>query len=367
MDNRTIAWIKLGLMRFIGPVKAAALVDALGSPENIFKAKRNDLAPVTGIGPSVADRIIAERRNIDVDKELEAVRRHGVTVITVDDGAYPQALKSIYDPPYVLYVKGGFGNGGQKFFAMVGTRRPSEYGKESASKIARALARAGLTVVSGMARGIDTVSHAGAIDAGGRTIAVLGTGVDVVYPPENGDLYERIAENGAVISEFPMGTAGVRQNFPRRNRIISGLSSGVLVVEAGIKSGALITAEFALEQGREVFSLPGRIDDERAAGTIKLIKEGAVPVTGAQDIMDTLGETVKNTGQSATVVRDIRALSENEKAVFDILSPEPIHVDTMADRLGVDQGTLMSALLGLQIKKVIKEMPGKRFVKMNSN
>lgn len=281
------ALVSLNMVGEIGTIRLKRLLAYFGQPENILKAPQEKLTVVFGIGEKIAQKIHALKKE-NLEKEFALVKKLGLKIITQDDQVYPENLKNIYDPPMLLYVKGELKPEDKLSMAIVGSRRASFYGLSCAEKFASDLAGKGITIVSGMARGIDSYAHKGALKAGGRTIAVIGSGFNNIYPPENKKLAEEIAKCGAVISEFPLDMLPKKENFPRRNRIISGLSLGVLVVEAARNSGALITADFALEQGREVFALPGKVDSNTSFGTNGLIKQGAKLVSGVDDILEEL-------------------------------------------------------------------------------
>jgi len=298
-----------------------------------------------------------------LNKELLLIERFGLQIIAIDDAQYPENLKNIYNPPGVLYVKGELLPEDFYSIAIVGSRRASLYGQDIALLLARQLAERSFTITSGMARGIDTHAHRGALKSGGRTIAVLGCGINIVYPPENESLIKEVSKSGAVISEFPINTPPHRQNFPIRNRIISGLSLGVVIVEAAQKSGSLITASLALEQGREVFSVPGRIDNPNSCGTLRLIKDGAKVVENVEDILEEIrtlpiDQKEKEKDRSKNI-----KLTEEENVVFSLISKEPRYLDDIKDGCDLDFAKFNKALLDLQLKKAIKELPGKKFVK----
>lgn len=284
--------------------------------------------------------------------------------INLKDSEYPENLKNIYKPPSEIYIRGSILPQDKNAIAIVGTRRATYYGLEQCRKLSYDLALRGITIVSGMARGIDTAAHKGALQAGGRTIAVLGSGHDHVYPPENKNLYDKIVESGAVISEFKSDTRPFKANFPRRNRIISGLAIGVVVVEAPERSGALITANFALEQGREVFAMPGNINSAKSSGTNKLIKEGAKLIEGIEDIFDELGnafDTKKIDEHKSPKPAD---LSSAEKMIYDTLEDDPKSIDEISEILHLSTQEASLVLLKLELKKLIKTLPGNNFIKV---
>ena len=265
MDSRE-ALVALNLLPDIGPVRVRNLLSRFGSAQAVLAATQADLSQVDKVGFKAANNIIRWRELIDLDGELRRIDQFGANIVTTDDSDYPALLRQIYDPPLVLYVRGTLRPEDAYAIAMVGTRQSTLYGRQTAERLARQLAASGVTVVSGGARGIDSASHEGALQSGGRTIAVLGTGLDIVYPAENVKLYQRIAELGAVITQFPFGRKGDKQSFPIRNRIVAGMTQGTVVVEANRASGALITANFAAEYGRTVYAVPGRVDSPRSAG-----------------------------------------------------------------------------------------------------
>jgi DNA processing protein len=298
--------------------------------------------------------------------------------ISVDDAEYPKILKTLHRPPKALYVNGSFKEEDDFAVAIVGSRRASRYGIEMSEKLGYDLALRGVTVVSGMARGIDSAAHRGALKAKGRTIAVMGSGHDHIYPPENEDLYKKITESGAVISEFENDVSPIPRNFPIRNRIISGLSLGIVVVEAAKNSGALITTDFALEQGREVFAVPGKISSITSAGTHGLIKDGAKLVQSAEDIMEELGlrEVSPMAGKDRELAEEkvakktaryvYNSLTDDERRVYKILSDEPLYIDDVMKESGVELSKASKVLLALELKRLIKELPGKRFIRTES-
>ena len=289
MDNDKIKLILLNMVEGLGIIKLKALLEEFKTPENILKAHLNDLVKVEGISKNIAENITSCESAYNIDKELELIKSHNVEVLTIFDEGYPEILKEIYDPPIVLYVKGTLQEKNDLSLGVVGSRKCSQYGIKSTKELVASLKDYDITIVSGLARGIDSAAHRAAIDNKLSTIAVLGSGLNCMYPPENSKLADQVAKHGAVISEFPMRTKPLKHNFPRRNRIISGLSKGVVVIEAAERSGALITVDFALEQGRDVFAMPGPVDSESSYGTNRLIKQGAKLIDSAEDILSELG------------------------------------------------------------------------------
>ena len=356
--------MKLNYIRDLGAVRIKRLLDCFGTFENILSAKENELKQVFGIGDKLSREICGI--DLDVDKEFKKLSDREIEVVTVYDEGYPENLKSLYDPPFLLYVKGKIIPDDRYAISIVGTRKPTPYGRSVAGRISYDLSKKNVTVVSGMARGIDTFAHEGALKAGGRTIAVLGSGLDVCYPPENRRLLERIAASGAVISEYPLSTMPDKRNFPVRNRIISGLGLGTLVVEAAEKSGALITADAALEQGRDVFAVPGNITSLYSAGTNALIKQGAALVSGCEDILkeiDCLAGRVDAPGKKSEEGSQISGLSSNEKKVYDILSFEPAQIDFLSLESGFSIKEISVILMSLEMKGKIDEVQGKRYIR----
>lgn len=343
------------------------------NPEAILNATERKLREVPGLGNTLIQKIVSWRKEINIEKELELIAKEDIRVLTIEDSRYPIALSKIFDPPMVLYVKGELLPKDLAAVAIVGSRRPSIYGKITAEKLGRELGARGLTIVSGMARGIDSAVHKGALSSGGRTIAVLGSGLGIIYPAENEALAREISRNGAVISEFPMLTAPGRGNFPRRNRIVSGLSLGVVVVEAARRSGALITVDCALEQGKEVFAVPGRIDSPISWGTNNLIQQGAKIATTSDSIIEELEPLLRNLipKQIEGETRELKesapeklrpALEGNEKRLYELLS-DTKDIDAVIAESGLPASKVSSTLITLQIKKLIKEFPGKIFAR----
>ncbi|MDO9574004.1 MAG: DNA-processing protein DprA [Candidatus Contubernalis sp.] len=353
-------WAALAKISCLGSIRLLNLIKSMSSAKEVWHSSSEDLERVQGITPKISQTIVEERPKMDVDGSWQEIKAKGIQVITYEDEAYPESLKHIHAPPALLYVKGTalFEKG--KRVAVVGTRKCTSYGKKMAMEISRTLAEQGFTVVSGMARGIDTLAHISCLKAGGSTIAVLGSGLDVIYPRENEGLSKRIIEKGALISEFPPGTKPLPRNFPMRNRIISGLSLGIVVVESAEKSGALITADCALEQGREVFAVPGNVDSPYSRGCNRLIKEGAVLLESPIDILQELGYDVIY----ESLAQEIVSLTSQEEKLLNFLTPQPTQVDSLRAQCGLSSRQLNTLLTLLELKKLIKQLPGKYFVRI---
>jgi len=355
-------WIALNMLSDIGPVLARRLLTAFGSPENIFQASLRKLKTIEDIGDERAKRIIEFDQWEAVQKEIDGIMKNNVKLITLNDSSYPEGLRHLHDAPLILYIKGNIKETDRYAVAMVGSRTPTHYGIHVAEKMSYALASYGLTIVSGMARGIDSASHRGALKAKGRTVAVLGSGIDVPYPPENRGLMDAIASSGAVISEFPLGTQPERGNFPRRNRIISALSAGVIVIEATEDSGSLITVAHALEQGKEVFAVPGNVTSKKSKGTNDLIKKGAKLVEDAEDVIEELKPQIKGVLKKRDVSEKfLSLLNEEEKRLYSCLDTEPKHIDIIIRESGVPINRALSILLNLELKGIVNQTEGKRF------
>ena len=365
--NSTEACIALNMVAKMGPVRLRKLLDVFETPERILSAKRSELRVVEGIGNEVADQIANWETTVDLSAELESIRDFGAEVITAQSPTYPRQLREIHAPPIVLYVWGELTERDQHAIAVIGSRRTSHYGAECAKKLSYQLAYSGLTVISGLARGIDTAAHQGAIAAKGRTIAVIGSGLTKLYPPENAALADKIRSgNGAVVSEFSMAVEPDRQTFPMRNRIISGWSHGILVVEAGLNSGALITASQAIEQGRSVYAVPGHINAPTAHGSNRLIQQGAKLVMDASDILDDLQILLPEKQKlPETLSRPLPELSDDERRVYDAIHPTETPIDQIAALSALPAATVSSVLLRLELKRLVKQLPGKYFVKLS--
>ena len=357
------AYIALNMMEGLGPIKVRDLVDSLGSPQMVFEVDGDALQRVRGIGEKLRGSILEQREQVDPQSEIDQAKSLGIRMVTPLDDEYPDVLKAIHDPPLALYVRGGFQPADGHALGMVGSRKATHYGLNVADRMAYQLAQTGFTIVSGLARGIDTAAHQGAIKAKGRTVAVLGAAIDQLYPPENAELADVIAQSGALISEYPLGRQADRQTFPYRNRIISGLSQGVLVVEAGFKSGSLHTADAALEQGRSVFAIPGRIDHPAARGTNRLIKNGAKLVDNVGDILEEFELLIPpgalEEPEKKSAARPEIPLSEAEKKLVETLWHGAQDVDSLARSAGMTSAEISGLLLGLEMKRVIKMLPGR--------
>jgi len=340
-------WLSLSMMRGMGKSVRAAIEEG-STVEEVFYS--------TASQRTDAQALIDAAR-----KEIDLALARGVRFVTFDSPLYPECLRHIYDPPLALYVLGKEELLSSPSVAVVGTRNASSYGRQMAERFGAGLSEAGITVVSGMARGCDTWAHRGALSKGGNTIAVLGTGIDVVYPKENRRLYEEIKEQGLIVTEFPLSTPPLAKNFPVRNRIISGLTGGVVVVEAPVRSGAMMTARLSLEAGREVFALPGRADSQKSGGTNRLIKEGAILVENVEDVLSVLFPEHCHT--STEEAESTVEINREEELIFKVLDDEPLHIDSIVERSGLPVDRLASLLLTMELKGFIEQRPGKFFVK----
>ena len=369
------AWIALTSVEGVGSVAFHNLLSVYGSPRRVFEAALSELEQAAGLNHKTARNIKEFRGWERARAEIERAEREGVSIVTCRDPVYPERLRRIYDPPPLLYIKGSL-DGADIPVAVVGSRSASPYGRYVTERLCRELAQRGVTVVSGLARGIDTCAHRGALAGRGRTIAVMGCGIDVIYPPENRKLHGEIASSGAVVTEFPFGTEPDRPHFPARNRIISGLSLGVLVVEAGDKSGSLITARCALEQNREVFAVPGGIDLPGSRGVNRLLRQGAKLVENVEDILEEILPQLER--PPAPPPREAKGpsdrgegprrddpgrepLTENESRLLGCITETPQDADTLINRTGLAAAEALSLLLSLELKGYIRQLPGKRF------
>ncbi len=370
-------WISLNMTPGVGPRAATKLLERFGSAASVFHARRTELESLR-LRPETIESIIKREFQEKAVEELDRVKQLGGDVLILDDGSYPALLREIADPPITLYVRGDW----QACFELpgvgvIGSRMCSTYGENASEMLARDLASRGICIISGLARGIDTAAHRGAIRGGGKTIAVLGTGIDSVYPKENTRLVGEILEaGGAVVSQFPLGTPPLKDNFPYRNRIISGLSLGVVIVEATEKSGSLITARLAMEQNREVMAVPGNITSRNSIGTNYLIKSGAKLVQQWQDVVAELPSEIvaailppkieKLNGKRESTEYGLAPadLSETERKIWTLLSPdEPAHIDGLLEQSGLSFGDLNGALVGLDLRDLIRVLPGKNYAR----
>ncbi len=358
MNDDKRYWIGFNLIKGIGAVRMQALIQHFGDLEVAWKATPAELAQA-GLSLKLSERIVQARQSIDLERLWAKIEAQGIQVLTWEDEAYPQRLKEIDQPPPVLYLRGDYLTDDVFAVALVGTRRVTPYGRQITEELSAFLAANGITVVSGLARGVDAIAHQTALKAGGRTIGVLGSGVDRIYPPEHRALAEQMLECGAIISDYAPGTPPDASNFPPRNRIISGLSLAVVVVEAGETSGALITAEFAAEQGREVFAVPGSILAPQSKGTNKLIQNGALPLLCADDLMQALDLTRLGEHKAA---RKIIPTDETEARLMDVLGDEPLHVDEIRNRAELPIEKVSAALALMELKGMVRQVGGMNYV-----
>ncbi|PYM16629.1 MAG: DNA-protecting protein DprA [Verrucomicrobia bacterium] len=366
MDSRE-ALVALNMIEHVGPVRVRQLLEHFGDAPSILHASKLRLLQVRGIGEETAEAIVNWEKSLDLKGELKRIQEFGCHILTQNDEQYPELLRQIYDPPIVLYVKGRLTAKDKNAIAMVGSRRTTHYGLETARKLAYQLAYLGVTLVSGGARGIDTAAHQGALSARGRTVAVLGNGINIVFPPENVELFERIAAGGAVMTQFPFNRKADKQSFPIRNRIVAGMTIGTVVVEANLTSGALITAGMAIDNGRQLFAVPGRIDSPQSKGCHDLIKKGAKLCEGAEDILSEFeylfpaGNRPPSPAESGAL--PALGLSGNEQKIYEVLSSEESAMDEVIRRSGLPASAVSVTLLSLEMKRLIKQLPGKLFVR----
>ncbi|HCC07618.1 MAG TPA: DNA-protecting protein DprA [Clostridiales bacterium] len=374
------AWLWLKNIDGIGIKKTSVLLGAFDTPIDIFNAKEEDLRQVMGLSPRDISEIEKSKEKFDVKKYEEYLIENEIKYISIQDKDYPKALKNIYDPPFVLYYKGTLPQKNDIMLGVVGSRNCSDYGRKIAYNISKSLTECGITIVSGMALGIDTYAHKGSLEGRGKTFAVLGCGLDICYPKSNAGLMKEIIKNGAVISEYSPKTQPLRQIFPARNRIISGMSRGVLVVEAAERSGSLITVDHALEQGRDIFAIPGDITSSLSIGTNNLIKQGAALVTSYKDILLSLGimetkinisdksmsgDTRENKQENKEENNNFyKLLDEEEKIVYSCIDSKNSHIDDIINIAKIEISKLQHLLTMLELKGIIKQLPGKRFERL---
>ena len=371
-EQERLNWLAMRFVPGLGNRMALRLVNALGSATAVFDASASELESF-GVPSHVVRSLATGAVFEQAIKEADQARQQGALLITIRDEAFPATLREIFDPPLTVYARGSVALLREPSIAIVGSRRPTAYGRAIAQRLSGDLANRGLAIVSGMARGVDSAAHQGALDAAGKTIAVLGSGIDVIYPAENKKLYEKIAANGLLISEFPLGAFPAPQNFPIRNRIISGLALGVVVVEAAQYSGSLITARLAMEQNREVFAVPGSVTNKNSWGPHILIKQGAKLVQDWQDVMEELPSEVRQklvpltdatqSPESASLFAE--SLSETERAIYGLLKvDEPVHIDAILEALPqLSSSEVLATLLDLEFRNLVRQLPGKNFVK----
>jgi len=356
--ENTIFWIGFNLVKGIGAVRFKALLDYFGDAGTAWQASPQALQ-AAGLSPKLVKNLLKIRSQVSLELVWERMQTQGINILTWEDENYPRRLKDIDQPPPVLYLRGDLTPGDEWAVAIVGTRRITSYGRQVTEEVASTLARNGVTVVSGLARGVDAVAHQAALNAGGRTLAVLGNGVDRIYPPENRRLAEQIISQGALISDYPLGTPPAGTNFPPRNRIISGLALAVVVVEAGLDSGALITSTFAAEQGRDVFAVPGSILAHQSKGTNRLIQDGAHPLLDPQEILEVLNLTMVTEHRSARLVLPT---DSTEAQLLQILSSEPMHVDDIHAKTDMPIEKVSATLAMMELKGMVRQVGGMHYV-----
>ncbi len=367
-NDPLVAAVRLSLVSGVGPRMRGKLLARFGSPEAVFQAAPSDLQTIDGVGPKLCRAIVAARDAIDAESEIELCRTSGITILTEGSEAYPRPLSNLPDPPGVLFVRGSWQPSDSLAIAIVGSRHATHYGLQQAEKLAGGLARAGITIVSGLARGIDAAAHRGALAAGGRTIAVLASGVLNIYPPEHTELAQQVSEQGAVLSESPPRAEPLSGMFPQRNRIISGLSLGVLVVEAAERSGALITARHAMEQDRDVFAVPGPVTSRMSRGCHRLIRDGAKLVETVDDVLEELGPLFEATPAQA----DGRAvhhpaelsLNELEQQVLTAIQTEPTTIDAVIAAANLPAPQVLATVSVLEMRRLVRRLSGNSIVRL---
>ena len=360
-----LKWLSLYLITGIGNVTIKHLLEKLETPDQVFNTPAKDLVKIKGVRADIAKNIAQKKYQRDPASILKKIEKIGARIIAFTDPEYPDQLRKIYDPPMIIFLKGQRISRQATFIAMVGSRHPTPYGQKSAYLIAQGLARRGIGIVSGMALGIDATSHSGCLFGKGYTLAVLGTGIDIIYPESNRKLYQEIIEKGSIITEYLPGTPPEPKNFPIRNRIISGISRGVVVVEATKNSGSLITATLALDQGRDVFAVPGSIHSFKSTGCHLLIKQGAKLIENSDDILDELGLNYPFT-QKTDTFREKQPdlpMDEMEKKLYQLIGDYPTHIDQIAKQGNLSSGEVSSLLMKMELKGLVRQLPGKSFVR----
>ncbi len=366
-SNELGAALCLSLVPGVGPRMRARLVEHFGTPERVLAAAPSQLREVQGVGPTLARSVASAWDTVDVETELERCRKHDIEIVTFEGSTYPRALREIYDPPSVLYMHGKLLPRDNLAIAIVGTRHATTYGKRTAERLASSLARAGMTIVSGLARGIDAAAHRGALNAGGRTIGILGSGLMNLYPPEHKELAFDISSHGAVVSELPSLQATSPGAFPRRNRIITGLSLGVIVVQAAEASGALISARHAMEQNREVFAVPGPVDSRVSRGPHQLLRDGAKLVESADDVLEELGPLIESVpvddGRTVAKPAELQ-LNEQEQHVLDCIDREPTLIEDVVSRSQLPVPRVLSTLCALEMRRLVRRISGNSVLRL---
>jgi DNA processing protein len=367
-DQRLLSALRLSLIAGVGPRTQQSLLARFVTPQAVFEAPEVALLDVEGIGPKLAAAILAARHGRSAEREWERCRELGIDLILRGSADYPRPLAEICDPPGVLYCRGRMEPRDELAVAIVGSRRCTVYGRQQAEKLAGALARAGLTIVSGLARGIDAAAHQGALAAGGRTIAVLGTGLDRIYPPEHVELARSVAAQGALLAETSLDQAPLPGLFPQRNRIISGLSAGVIVIEATRNSGALHTVRHAVEQGREVFAVPGRIDSLASEGCHDILRDGATLIRHVDDVLQALGPLVAPVrsaeGQTVRSGREL-SLDPQEREILQLVTADPIHVDEVLRGATIETSRVLATLTVLEMRRLVRRLPGGQYYRVD--
>ena len=358
MVDPKMYWVGFNMVKGIGSVRFKALLDRFGKAEAAWNASPEALAEV-GLSRKIIESFQRVRKGVSLEQIWERIQSLGVLVLTWDEEGYPRHLKEIDQPPPVLYLRGSLMPEDEWAVAIVGTRRVTSYGRQVAEEVATSLAHNGVTIVSGLARGVDSIAHQAALNAGGRTLGVLGNGVDLVYPPENRRLASQIIEHGVLVSDYALGTPPDGLNFPPRNRIISGLSIAVVIVEAGVTSGALITASFAAEQGRDVFAVPGNINAPQSQGTNRLIRDGAQPLLSPEDVLEALNLTMVTEHQAIRVALPTDPV---ESRLYKLLSHEPMHVDEIRAEASLPIETVSATLAMMELKGMVRQVGGMKYV-----
>jgi DNA processing protein len=365
-SDEKLYWLALFLIQGLGNSVYRKLLERFGSPRSVFDADFPELMKIEGLKKEVAQRIIKKEFVSNPNEELRQTEKCNARIITYKEPSYPELLKQISSPPMLLYVKGKDLPVKQTLIGIVGSRNPTHYGLRSSEKIALGLARRNIGVVSGLAKGIDSAAHEGCLRGKGFTVAVIGTGINIVYPSGNRKLFDQISESGTIISEFPVNTPPEPKNFPIRNRIISGLCKGIVVVEATKRSGSLITASFALEQNREVFAVPGSIDSPQSIGTHFLIKQGARLIEKPDDILEEFGFYSDGNRDTNVLLNNASILSdmdESEKKVYEVLGDYPIHIDEIVRTVSMDTGVVSGILMKMELRGIVKQIVGKMFIR----